>query len=729
MRRTAERAGVATLLFCAAFAAVLGLGAGVGFGLAAAPAAASSPPTSAGPTDGTVLVRGSDGSVPLELTGTVEPGDVIHVSLTWPDGTVDLCDVFAASDGSWACDDLPALPDLVGTLELWVDGGGVFATSAIGVISPPTILSDADDAATLTIDALAPWVSGSGTPGATVVVEVSDGDGCTTAVDASGAWACSLTAGTSSASRTVRAGQSWALDPATIAWGAPVVLVDGASTVVGAPGDPGAPGSPGSPDSGSETGAGPGSGAGAGSGAAGSGGGGEGGSAASDGAGGAAGTGGAGGPGSSGEGAVSASGAAGQEGATSTGRSESGDAHPGGAASTGSSPSGASPGITVTTSGDGIAGGGDAESATQADASVPESAESALSPASERPTTFGSSLRSPAALLDAGSPALVFTGAVTLGLVLLVMVPAGMLESTLEANSERVRRSAALRWLNRFPRVPRLSSRGRSGTVVSVALVVGATAALGAFVAPDAGAEGGFLRLAGAFAVGSLVVNGLALALMAAVARASGSRLEVTANGHSILVTALTVLLSRAALLQPGFVFGVAISAGAADGRTRTSARVAAAGVVGLLVAGLGAWFAHAALLDAMGDGSPAGGWGSFGVDVLTAMTVEALTGAVVAMIPLRFFSGAELWRGARAGWVALAALTAAAAMVALAPLPEAWNAVGGDTTRWLAAFAAVTALTAGVWCWFRFVPERSPSPTPRRRSPHASPGGRRPAL
>ncbi|ARJ06225.1 hypothetical protein B5808_14095 [Cnuibacter physcomitrellae] len=344
-------------------------------------------------------------------------------------------------------------------------------------------------------------------------------------------------------------------------------------------------------------------------------------------------------------------------------------------------------------------------------------------------TTFGSSLHGPAAFVEAGGPAFVFTGAAALGLVLLVMVPAGMLESTLEANSERLRRSAALRWLKRLPRVPRLPSRGRAGTVVSVALVVTATAALGAFVAPDAGSEGGFLRLAGAFVLASLGVNGLALGLMAAAARASGSRLEVTANGRSVFVTALTVLLSRAALLQPGFVFGVAIGAEATDRRPRTSRLVAAAGVVGLLVAGVGAWFAHAALLAAVGAGesadpagSAAGGWGSFGVDVLTAMTIEALTGAVVAMIPLRFFAGAELWRGARTAWAALAALTAAAAMAALAPLPSAWNAVGGDTARWLLAFAAVTALTAAVWCWFRFVPERTTAPAGRHRTPRHRP-------
>lgn len=691
-------------------ALVLCVGVVAAIGVGAVPAAAAAPPTSAGPTDGTVLVRGSDGSVPLALTGTAEPGDVIDVSLTWPDGELELCAVFTGPDGTWACDDLPALPDLVGTLDLSADGG-VFSSVTIGVISSPSLLADADDPSRLTIDPLAPWVSGSGTPGATVVVDVSDGDGCATAVDASGAWECDLATGAAPAGRTVRAGQSWALDPATIAWGAPVSLVSGVSTVVGAPGAPEAPdpaGPAGDPGVGSATGADAGA---------------------------------VGGPGGVVEGGESGAAHAGSpaDGLGAEGVSDSGDAvrlTPGPAAD--APPPASATGGAATEAGDRIAGAGSAASGAGASgagapASIPSSvanpAQSPFSVGSGGATTFGSSLHGPAAFVEAGGPAFVFTGAAVLGLVLLVMVPAGMLESTLEANSERLRRSAALRWLQRLPRVPRLPSRGRAGTVVSVALVVTATAAMGAFVAPDAGSEGGFLRLAGAFVLASLGVNGLALGLMAAAARVSGSRLEVTANGRSVFVTALTVLLSRVALLQPGFVFGVAIGAEATDRRPRTSRLVAAAGVVGLLVAGVGAWFAHAALLAAVGEGgsagpagSAAGGWGSFGVDVLTAMTIEALTGAVVAMIPLRFFAGAELWRGARTTWAALAALTAAAAMAALAPLPSAWNAVGGDAARWLLAFAAVTALTAAVWCWFRFVPERTTAPAGRHRAPHHRP-------
>ncbi|WP_378147861.1 hypothetical protein ACFJGV_06915 [Cnuibacter sp. UC19_7] len=672
-------AAVAMVLFCGVVATAFSAG-------ASAPASAAVPPVSDGPADGTVLLRGSDGSVPLALTGSGEPGEVIHVSLAWADGALDVCDVFVAPDGAWACDDLPVLPDLIGTLSFSSDSGGVFRATALGVISVPTMVGDADDAARVTVDALAPWVSGSGTPGATVVVEVSDGDGCSTPVDASGAWGCALMAGTGSASRTVRAGQSWALDPAMIAWGMPLSVLVGASTVVGAPDDPGTPEVPGpeAPGPGSEP---------------------------------AAGTGG--GPAGGMEGVTGDAGGGAAAGADTAGDSSSGSAvfadgavFAGGAGDepwpTAETPAQAllaAPAADDTGSTGGDIAAGTRETALGAGAD---------SSAAGTTTTFGFSLRSPGAVLEAGGPTLVFTGAAALGLILLVMVPAGMLESTLEANSERLRRSAALRWVQRLPRLPRLPQRGLGGTVISVALVVAATAVLGAFVAPEAGADGGFLRLAGAFALASLVVNGLALALMAAIARASGSRLEVTANGHSVVVTALTVLLSRAALLQPGFVFGVAVGTAAADGRSRTSARVAAAGVVGLLVAGVGAWFAHAALV-----GGVNGGGGSFGVDVLAAMTVEALTGAVVAMIPLRFFAGADLWRGARTGWGALASLTAVAAMVALAPLPEAWNAVGGDTARWLLAFATVTAVTAGVWCWFRFVPERAAGGAPRRRAAH----------
>lgn len=684
LRGAACVVAAALLLLCGAVAASFGAG-------AAAPAAAAVPPQSDGPADGTVLVREPDGSVSLPLTGDAEPGDVIHVGLTWADGALDVCDVFAGADGTWACDDLPDLPDLVGTLSFSTDGGGVFRTGAIGVISTPTLLGDADDASRLTVDAIAPWVSGSGTPGATVVVETSDGDGCSTSVDRSGVWGCALMASTGSGSRTVRAGQSWALDPTAIAWGTPLSLLAGASTVVGAPGDPGTP-----PAEAPEPASDPAAGSGGGSVTEANGVGGDGASpeAGSDSRrdGGGGGDGGSGSGDSGGDGVIDSGAVVGQ--------------------GTQDEPRLTGESLAESLLGASAAEDGESTLGMTAETGAPALGASASSSSPKSVTTFGSSLRTPAAALESGGPALVFTGAAALGLILLVMVPAGMLESTLEANSERIRRSSALRWMQRLPRLPRLPRRGRGGTVISVALVVCATAVFGAFVAPEAGSEGGFLRLAGAFVLASLVVNGLALALMTLVARVSGSRLEVTANGHSVVVTALTVLLSRAALLQPGFVFGVAIGTGVADERPRASARVAAAGVVGLLVAGVGAWFAHAAVVDMAGDGGA-----SFGLDVLTAMTVEALTGAVVAMIPLRFFAGAELWRGARAGWAALASLTAVAAMVALAPLPDAWNAVGGDTARWLLAFAAVAALTAAVWCWFRFVPERGP--VPRRRAAH----------
>jgi hypothetical protein len=122
-------------------------------------------------------------SLPLTVSGTADPGEVIDVSggsSTNPDSR---CTATAGGDGRFGCA-IQRLPDGPGVPVRAVSRStGLADSGRVDVLSPPVITS-ADGGAT------SGGIRGTAYPGAKVTVTAETGDSCTFPADSSGNWGC-----------------------------------------------------------------------------------------------------------------------------------------------------------------------------------------------------------------------------------------------------------------------------------------------------------------------------------------------------------------------------------------------------------------------------------------------------------------------------------------------------------------------------------------------------------
>jgi hypothetical protein len=702
------------------------------------------------PPAGTVLVADAARTiVAVTITGTAPSGSTVELGAeTVAGSTVSLCTTVAALDRTWSCT-FSSAPDLPGPVMVAATGVADPVAVDVSVLGTPVISTDAPGAltATATPDDPSQPVSGTGAPGALVAVTISDGaggtGGCTTTVDPAGAWTCTvaaLPAGPAPYAITAEQAYPWSpvfsvdATPVSYDYAGPGAVGPGVGSGSGDP-DPGGSGG------GSGGGGTVGGGTGTGTPGAGTSGGSYG--VPADGAGGSdAGL-------IGGDGGSSDGGGAG-EGSDAWEIDPSDDSGAGGAAGGGpsSSAAGTRAGAALPRGGaGGIPAGGLAaaagrnhlflrEGSRQADgrsvggASGDLIGEGGLAGGggdlpgagrgtdASRGTAFSGSLRTVGDVAGIGAPGVLHLGVLVAGLLLMVMVPGGILESTVHENWGRIRRAWPFTWFSALHerRAARLGAGSGAKAASSwawAAVTVGVAVAASVVVSPSTSAldGAGMLALLVPFAIAMIVTNGVPMAATSGYAWVRlRRRARLLVRPASLVLTAATVVASRLAGAEPGFVFGavIGVAFGVALGRA-SGARTVVVGTSAALALGLGAWLAASALRSQPGSGAG----DALVLDTLTAVTVCALSGPVVSLLPLRFLDGRRLFEVSRAGWAALYAAAVVVFGVVLLPLPDAWSAVGGDLLWWCVCLGVASAATAMVWAYFRWAPDRRPARAP----------------
>jgi Na+-transporting NADH:ubiquinone oxidoreductase subunit NqrD len=86
--------------------------------------------------------------------------------------------------------------------------------------------------------------------------------------------------------------------------------------------------------------------------------------------------------------------------------------------------------------------------------------------------------------------------------------------------------------------------------------------------------------------------------------------------------------------------------------------------------------------------------------DTMVATTAEGLTGALIAIVPLKFLDGHDLWAVSKRLWIGAFALVATA--FALLVLPTAIEGTDvADYGTWLLVFAAFGLVSVLIWFIF----------------------------
>jgi hypothetical protein len=169
----------------------------------------------------------------------------------------------------------------------------------------------------------------------------------------------------------------------------------------------------------------------------------------------------------------------------------------------------------------------------------------------------------------------------------------------------------------------------------------------------------------------------------------------------------LGVIASRTVGFSPGILVGLVLglelarSARAEDRNRATTIRLGA--TLGIALA---AWLGYSALSGLFGGAAP-DMLGQLTLETLGAAASEGLAGVMVAILPVTFLEGRELFDDAKRRWFALALPTAFT--FALIVLPSVTTAQGPQQPigLWIGVLVVFSLLVGAVWLTFRIITRR----------------------
>ncbi|MFN4003008.1 hypothetical protein [Microcella sp.] len=284
--------------------------------------------------------------------------------------------------------------------------------------------------------------------------------------------------------------------------------------------------------------------------------------------------------------------------------------------------------------------------------------------------------------------------------LLLVAIPAEVLNSTLEANAHR------WRWMYAWalPAVERVSAFVKTlpswGSSAPVVIVL--TSIAFGFADPNFGFDLTSLRLVASLAIGLLLVVHVPSAITALLLgrRWSVPSAIITQPG-AIIIAVLGVLASRMLEFSPGLLIGLVLGIELAAGaRAIDQRRAIVTRMIVTLAVSVTAWIAYSVLAGAL-SGSDETFLSIFVIETLVAAVHEGITGLLVALLPLVFLDGKTLFDSSKLAWVALAGPTAIAFALLVLPTSDRL-AHDAPVVLWLGVFIGFCLTVAAIWAAFR---------------------------
>jgi hypothetical protein len=291
-------------------------------------------------------------------------------------------------------------------------------------------------------------------------------------------------------------------------------------------------------------------------------------------------------------------------------------------------------------------------------------------------------------------------------ILLLVAIPANILDATIEANWDRIR--APFTRLVRFgDRVRALTAKLPRFPFPAPLVIILATVAFG-FSNPDFGVDATSLRMTLALALGLILV----VLVPTSITRIMMGRrwhvpAQIVARPGAFVLALLGVLASRTIGFSPGILVGLVLglelarSARAEDRNRATAIRLAS--TLGIALA---AWLGYSAL-HGLWSGSAPDVLGQLTLETLGAAASEGLAGVMVAILPVTFLEGRELFDDAKGRWLALA--IPATFAFALIVLPTVTTSDGPQQPigLWIGVLIGFSLLVAAIWLTFRILDAR----------------------
>ncbi len=329
-------------------------------------------------------------------------------------------------------------------------------------------------------------------------------------------------------------------------------------------------------------------------------------------------------------------------------------------------------------------------------------------------------------------PAVVATNIALAGVTVWVLFSSVMLNQVLQNNRDEIdRRTARLAApIKRLGRGLSNATQARPGgswaaSARSAALVLGFTGLVYSVLDPGFGLNRATLTLFVSVVLGIGVVTYVYSGLEAAMTRRlAGAPAAVRPYPAAIGIAVVSVVISRVLDFRPGVMYGFIASCALlapAEPDRRTAGRIAASPTTVILALSVVAWLLVQPLRSWYGSS------GSWLAEVLEAAAVVIFVGGIeslfISMLPIAGMDGAKIFGWSKVAWGTFAILAAFLAWHVLLGRDQAYFSglrKAQDVTV-LALFVVYTALTLGIWAYFRF---RRPAGTAAREPASIGAGG-----
>lgn len=354
------------------------------------------------------------------------------------------------------------------------------------------------------------------------------------------------------------------------------------------------------------------------------------------------------------------------------------------------------------------AGSGASGSPARSDAAAPSALTDAI-------PTVAEIFRSPIVTVTAGG--------IALAILLLVAFPTELLNSTLSSNTRRFGRGFA-RFESGVDRVTDWFAQVTRTRAVAAAVLILITSVIFGFVDPDFGFDPVSVRLTLALALGLFLVTYVASWISSAIIwRRWRIEASIGLQPAALIFAVLGVIVARLLDFSPGFLVGLVIGLEIVS-RVGAPHRVRAVLTqLGVMVGiSLLAWVGYSIVSESVTGDLDYGT--ALALDTLAAATAEGLTAAAVAILPLGFLEGREIFLRSKRLWVV--SFLVIATLFCLLVLPTAAEGDDvGNIGAWMLVLVAFAVVTLTLWAALHFTdPDRHVRDEEEVDTEGAEPGG-----
>ncbi|MER3389106.1 MAG: hypothetical protein RJQ01_03655 [Microcella sp.] len=297
-------------------------------------------------------------------------------------------------------------------------------------------------------------------------------------------------------------------------------------------------------------------------------------------------------------------------------------------------------------------------------------------------------------------------GGLALAILLLVAFPTELLNSTLSANTRRFGKAFA-RFESGVDRITDWFAAVTRTRATAAAVLIVITAVIFGFVDPSFGFDAVSVRLTLALAIGLFLVTYVASWISAAIIwRVWRFETSIGLQPAALVFAVIGVVVARLLDFSPGFLVGLVIGleiVARVDAPHRVRAVLTQLGVmVGISVL---AWVGYSILTEST---SGALDWvTALSLDTLAAATAEGLTAAAVAILPLGFLEGREIFQRSKALWIGAFLVTASLFALLVLPTEDGIDEISNVGT-WLLVLVGFAVVTLTLWAVLHYTnPDR----------------------